>query len=98
MYQSLERPFGPFAAVDARRTKKHDGVLDVLCLEPAERFQILRQDSQRTRFFTFEEFRIQVRKRLHSAIIKGQYGVRQARAMRECGHSLAINAPPAAIL
>ena len=98
MHQPLERLFGPLAAVDARGAEEHDSVLDVLRLEAAERFQILGQNSQRAGFVAFEELGIQIRKRLHSVIIEGQYGNRQARAMRECGHSLAINAPPAAVL
>jgi hypothetical protein len=58
--------------VDAGRAKKDNGVLDVLRPEPPEWLEILRQDSQRARFFAFEKFGVEIRERLHYAIIEGQ--------------------------
>ena len=59
MHQSLERLFGPLAAMDAGRTKNTTVSWMFCALNPAERFEIFRQNSQRTGFFTFEELRIQ---------------------------------------
>src|SRR5262245_3914712 len=62
--QGAQRAFGPFAAVDARRSEEHDRILDLLFLETAERLEILRENSDRTRFRTFEKLPVQIRERL----------------------------------
>ena len=67
-----KRRFRMLAAVDAGRAEKHHGVLDVLCPEPAQRFEIFGEDSERTGFLAVEKFTIEIRERLHSAIIKAQ--------------------------
>ena len=70
-FEPLERLFGAFTAVDARRAEEDHGVLDVLRLESTERFEILGEDAERAGFFAVEEFRIGVRQRLrmHHRII-----------------------------
>ena len=61
---TLERLLGVLAAVDARRAEEHDGVLDVLRLEAAQRLEILGEDPERARFFGFEKLGIEIRERL----------------------------------
>ena len=73
-----QRRFGVLAAVNARRAEEHDGVLDVLRAEAAQRLEILGQDADRPGFFAVEEFTIEIRKRLHSAIIESQCSSLQA--------------------
>jgi hypothetical protein len=77
MHQSRERGLRVLTAVDARRSEKHDGVLDVLHAEPPQRFQVLGQDPDRTGFLAVEELPIEIGEGLHSAIIEGQCGRRQ---------------------
>ena len=55
---------GPLAAVDARRSEEHDGVLDPLIAESTERLEILGQYADRPRFVALEKVGIQVRQRL----------------------------------
>ncbi len=64
-HQVTERLFRVLAAVDAGRAEEHDGVLDVLRLEPAQRLEVLGEDSQRPGFFAFEKRRVEVGERLH---------------------------------
>ncbi len=69
--ETLERLLRVLAAVDARRAEEHDGVLDVLRLEAAQRLEVLGQDADRPGFFALEELGILVGKRLwvHWSII-----------------------------
>ena len=58
----LERARAParrlLAAVNPRRPEEHDGVLDVLRLEAAERFEILGENAKRACLLAFEELRV----------------------------------------
>ena len=69
--EALERLLRVLAAVDARGAEEHDGVLDVLRLEPAQRLEVLRQDADGSGLFALEELGILVGVRLwvHPSII-----------------------------
>ncbi len=58
----MESPLEPFErfarlfrAVNPRRSEEDDGVLDVLGLEPAQRFEILGENAKRPCLLAFEE-------------------------------------------
>ena len=72
MHQLCKRRLSVLAAVDAGRAEEHDGVLDVLRAEATQRFQIFGEDAERPAFFAVEEITIEIRERLHSAIIEAQ--------------------------
>jgi hypothetical protein len=59
-----ERALGVHPAVDARRSEKDDGVLDVLGLEPTKGLQVLGEDADRARLVAFEKLEAVVRQRL----------------------------------
>jgi hypothetical protein len=59
-----ERLFGMLATVNPRRAEEDDGVLNVLRLETAQRFEILGENPQWPCFFRFEKFLVAIRERL----------------------------------
>src|SRR6266498_3430185 len=76
------------AAMDARRSKEHHRVLDVLCLEAAKRLEIFGQNPQWSRFFTIEKLVVEVcqRLRVHWAIMPWGPGDRGSRIPISSNH------------
>src|ERR1019366_8453052 len=62
--QHAERPFGPLAAVHARRSEEDDGVLNFLLPEPAKWLEILGENADGPPLAAFEKLRIEIRERL----------------------------------
>src|SRR5260221_9090380 len=62
--QRLQRPLRTLAAVDARRTEKHDRVLNLLFLEATKRLEIFGQNADGPGVVAVEKLRVLVRERL----------------------------------
>jgi hypothetical protein len=69
--ERCERLLGMRTAVDPRRAEEHDGVLDILCFEAAQRLEILGENPDWARFFRFEKLVILIGERLkvHAGIL-----------------------------
>src|SRR5262245_3468321 len=69
--EPLHRLFGVFTTVNPCRAEEHDGVLDVLHFEAAERLEVLGKYAKGTRLFAVEKVRIEIREwlRRHAAIL-----------------------------